>query len=146
MKNPFEAPKPQAPQEDESVEVDLSDLNEEFGTGRKEFEPGEIAAKHAELGKAYADERAKEDRAFEKVSDAFFAGNPFLKSRFDKDPEALQRFRSGLKSLVITSRLVYHCDAEDLPGIPGFQKDLVKYSFDFEEKERLRKASGRKAA
>lgn len=130
----------------EEFDIDVSDFDEK-PKRPDDIESGELEARHQELGRQYAADRAREDQGFRAVAEDFFSKNPFLVERFNKDPEAMQRFKLGLKSLVITSAVAYRCDPKELVGDPRFHKDLVKFSFEFEEKEEERKRkAGRRAA
>lgn len=145
MRNPFEKPRQEAPKDEESVEIDVSEFEEPAKGGTRMETPESIAARHENLGREMAGEKAKEDAARAAVADAFFAKNPFLKKRFEKDPEAHRRFREGLDQLMLSRSRAYHMDAADLPSDPRFQEDVLKWSFAFEEEE-AKRTSGRRAA
>jgi len=146
MKHPFEAPKQEKPKEDQSVDIEFDDiLDAPAEGGTREFTPEELEARHAALGRELAPERARGKAAHEAVAEAFFAKNPFLKMRFEKDPDAMRRFKEGLSQLIENRVRVYQTDAEDLPADKRFQDDLVVYSHQFEEEE-LRRKSGKRAA
>ena len=160
MRNPFEKPKA-PPQDEESVEIDVSDLREykedpSFGAGTKDFDMQDLAAgqeraKFDTIAESEAGER--EDQAVEAAAAQFLQGNVFFKKRFGNDPEAWDRFRQGLKAMMREAgiRLGYMDEAtklvdfEGLRQSPSFPQELVKYSFRFEEEEDKRSA-GRRAA
>ncbi len=147
MKNPFEAPKAEIPKEDESVDVDLSDLESAAVEGGTRMETQEsIRSKHDALGRELASERETEEAGYRAVIDGFFAKNPFLKARFAKDPEALGRFKEGLIQLAMNRSRTYQTEIGDLPSDPRFQQDLAVFSMRFEDEEAARKSSGRRAA
>lgn len=149
MKNPFEAPKKKAPQEDESVDVDFSDIGstEELivrGLGEREKTPEEIAARHEALGRELAPERERAEREVEMVAERFLKGNQLFAKRHGGDAAFMRRFKNGLPDLVRTKGTAFGyrddatrmIDVEALLEDERFLKALNAYSIGFEDAER----------
>ena len=146
MKNPFEAPKQEAPKDEESVEIDVSEFEEPVKGGTRMETSETIAARHEKLGRELAPEKAKEEAALAAVTGAFFKDNVLLKKRFEKDPGAEARLKEGLMQLMHQRSRAYQTDPEALVSDPRFLKDLLVFSMEFEDEENARRASGRSAA
>lgn len=156
MKNPFEAPKkPQEPEPDLSIDIDFDEeaphpKGDPAMRGAK-VDLGGHGLQRVEskttLEFRHAMSAAEEGgpNPYEIAAAAFFAENPLLKARFEKDPETMRRFKVGLASLVEKASRDYQLAADELPGDRRFRKDLLKFSVDFEDEENRRRAAARRA-
>lgn len=146
MWNPFEKPRQEAPKDEESVDIDVSEFETPVEGGTRMETSETIAARHDELGRQLAPEKAKEEAALHAVTEAFFKDNVLLKKRFEKDPDGETRLKEGLMQLVFQRSRAYQTDPEALTGDPRFLKDLLIFSMEFEDQENARRAAGRSAA
>ena len=156
MEKSFEPKAPQPPQEDFSIDIDFDEEPHPKG------DPAMRDAKVDLQGKGLSRVETKTslefrgamtgvkpgENPYDLVAEAFFNDpkNQFLKMAFDKDPEAKRRFKNGLATLVETSSQKYQLGANDLMGDSRFQLDILRYSMEFEDEEKQRRMSGRKAA
>lgn len=151
MKNPFGSPEKPASPADESVDVDLSGLNEEFGAGIRDFEPEDLARRHEEEARKLAPERRAHEeklRSAEAAAMALAASaeTVFLKRRFKDDPQAKRRFLKALTEELLRKADKYQCEPSELLHVERFLKeDLAAFSINFEDEE-LHGRSQRKAS
>jgi len=145
MKNPFETP------DEESVDVDLSDLESPPKSGPTEFTLEELAERERATAEALRREREREeerererDAEYRSIAGRLVADSPLLKARLE-DPDVAARFHAALTDWIRDTCIELHTEPEQLRRHPKFGTKLLTFSMKFEDDEKLLKLRKRAA-
>jgi hypothetical protein len=123
-------------EKEHDLELDLSGLDEKPKSRPEGSAAKGMTARQKETADAFADEQ-KNALGFRAVGEYVFRENKDLIPYFNDHPAPQARFKSGLKSLVNISALIYECDPKDLLKKSEFIEDLSVFIKNFKDQEKL---------